>query len=947
VEIMPDGQLRDIVHFLRRVVAPGGLGGVSDAELLERFARGRDEAAFELLVWRHGKMVLGVCRRLLRQEQDAEDAFQAAFLALARRAGALGRRASVGGWLYRVAFRIALRARAAASRRSQREQLQPARRDGAADPAEEAARHELRQVIDEEVNRLPEKYRVPFVLCHFGGRSNAEVARELGCPVGTLESWLVRARQRLRGGLTRRGVALPAGLFAAGLEALLAPAEVSAALVGPAARAALLVTTGQATVGLISAQATAWAEGALRTMCVSKLKIAAVVVLTAGLAGTGVGGLSFRPAVADQAGPGEGITSAPRGKEDDRIGRLIRQLGSDRFAEREKATKELDKIGAPALDALREAARSGDPEVRRRAGELANKIEERTESDEVLRPKRVHLIYKDTPLLEAVSDFQRKCGYLLSVREADELKKRTVTLDTGDVTFWEALDLFCKAAGLVEAGRPIPVAEDTAIPMMPPGNPFQPGGQVPAGVMPIPGAPVPAGAVPLPPGNPFRPVGGAARPGGALPKTPAPGARPKMPPPVGGAAPAAGQPDQPVPAGRSVTKPARPAPPPGATPAVPATQPLPPGAGPAVPPLAIEVPGQPAVVPGARADTVPAQKAPPPGVMPAVPAPPAGVGRPGQPAAAPPGLLPAGPVAPGAMLPPGAQPGMQVRPGSGIHRMDSRSESITLREGQWKDAPTVQVGAIRLRLIDKVLGPADVENALLALQIAAEPKVGWRAATDVRIDKAVDDQGQSLSQERVTTSLLKRATDRAMTRDGLIPACGSLMPLCLKKGEKPATKLKELRGSITAEVVPVKARTILTVDDVLKTDGKTFKLPGEGTLKIVKSNSLPQGVTYGGKASEKERADWVSILVEFHDMPAPAADQLSFELTLLGDKDESGKPSQLAKVPSFLPNGSGSGMLLFYGPLPKGEKSAFQLVLGRRKKITVTIPFTFKDVPLP
>src|SRR5690349_4880738 len=115
---MSDGQLRDVVHFLRRVVAPGGMGGVSDAELLERFVRNRDEAAFELLVWRHGKMVLGVCRRLLRQEQDAEDAFQAAFLTLARRAGALGRCASVGGWLYRVAFRIALRARAAASRRT-------------------------------------------------------------------------------------------------------------------------------------------------------------------------------------------------------------------------------------------------------------------------------------------------------------------------------------------------------------------------------------------------------------------------------------------------------------------------------------------------------------------------------------------------------------------------------------------------------------------------------------------------------------------------------------------------------------------------------------------------------------------------------------------------------------------------------------------------------------
>src|SRR5579871_5363215 len=157
---MPDGQLQGVVHYLRRVVAPDGVGGVSDAELLERFVRQRDEAAFELLVWRHGKMVLGVCRRLLRHEQDAEDAFQAAFLALARRAAALGRRESVGGWLYRVAYHIALRARVDICRRARREQSRPPRPDPVADPAEEAAGLELRRVIDEEVNRLPAKYRV-------------------------------------------------------------------------------------------------------------------------------------------------------------------------------------------------------------------------------------------------------------------------------------------------------------------------------------------------------------------------------------------------------------------------------------------------------------------------------------------------------------------------------------------------------------------------------------------------------------------------------------------------------------------------------------------------------------------------------------------------------------------------------------------------------------------
>src|SRR5579871_809466 len=114
--MMSRSPLQNVVSYLRRVVMPGA-GGTSDAELLSRFVHQREEAAFELLVWRHGQMVLGVCRRLLRHEQDAEDAFQAVFLTLARRAGSLGNQESVGGWLHRVAFHMALRARAATVRR--------------------------------------------------------------------------------------------------------------------------------------------------------------------------------------------------------------------------------------------------------------------------------------------------------------------------------------------------------------------------------------------------------------------------------------------------------------------------------------------------------------------------------------------------------------------------------------------------------------------------------------------------------------------------------------------------------------------------------------------------------------------------------------------------------------------------------------------------------------
>ncbi len=872
---MPEGQLQGVVHYLRRVVAPDGMGGVSDAELLERFVRQRDEAAFELLVWRHGEMVLGVCRRLLHHEQDAEDAFQAAFLALARRASALGRRESVGGWLYRVASRIALRARADSCRRSQREQTRPVQPNHVADPAEEAAGHELRRVIDEEVNRLPAKYRVPFVLCHLGGHSNAEVARELGCPVGTVESWLARARRRLRGGLARRGVVLPAGLFAAEWTALTAPGEVSAALAGTAARAAVLVMTGGATVGLISVQATAWAEGALRTMYVSKLKIAAVVLLSVGLAGTGVGRLGYFNLGAEEPGSAKEVTSAPKKGEADRIGRLIRQLGSERFAEREKALKELDKIGLPALEALQEAAQAADPEVRRRAAELANKIEQQQESEALLRAQRVHLRYKDTPLYEALRDFQEKCGFPLSVQDTDgKLKKRTITLDTGDVTFWDALDQFCKAAGLVEAGRTdLPQA---ARPMMPPAG-------------------LPGGGMPRLPGNPGRLIPGAGVP--ALPGAPAaPGGQPGLPPGV-----------QPAPA------PALPAPgqvvPPPVAPA--ATPPLPgrplrraPGQAPAPP-----APGQPA----------PGQPTPQPGATPALPAAPGG--PPGRAIPAP--AAPALPGMPG--LPPGAMPGIQLQPGAGIHKGSPQEGSILLREGKPRDLPTALVGAFRLRLLDRGFGPTETENYLFVLQVAAEPKVGWRQATALHIDKAVDDRGQILTEAPAA------ATRHIYRTDGDIPATGDLLPFRLKKGEKPAKSLKELKGKITAEVLS-RPKTILTVEDLLKADEKEFKIPKEGSWKI----------------EAKHVANEIRVTIESPELPdsvGRSAFHMSLEFGTKGSK-------QQRKIKWNLASSESTPLMrqTCHIGLAKGEsidEKTLRVELRRQRVVTVTIPFAFKDVPLP
>src|SRR5439155_21875977 len=196
----------------RPAAAAGDAAGPADADLLARFAAHRDEAAFELLVWRHGPLVLGVCRRWLRDPHAADDAFQATFLALARRAGAIRRRASVAGWLYCVAGRVAMAARERSARRSAHERpldgLAPPGSDP--DPAAAAALAELRHALDDAVGRLPARYREPLVLTCFAGRSHAEAARELGCAVRTVESRLGRARQKLRAALVRRGL-LPAG----------------------------------------------------------------------------------------------------------------------------------------------------------------------------------------------------------------------------------------------------------------------------------------------------------------------------------------------------------------------------------------------------------------------------------------------------------------------------------------------------------------------------------------------------------------------------------------------------------------------------------------------------------------------------------------------------------------------------------------------------------------
>src|SRR5262249_17342052 len=203
-------ELRAVIRYLHRVNDPAGGGALTDSELLGRWIAHRDEAAFEVLVWRHGALVLNVCRRLLPQGPDAADAFQATSLPLARRAGWIGKRGSVAAWLSRVAYRTALAAREQTDQRARREK--PLIELPAPAPPADRAWRELRPMLDEEVNRLPEKYRVPVVLCYLEGLTNEQAAQQLGCPKGTVATRLAWARERLRERLTQRGLPSSAGL---------------------------------------------------------------------------------------------------------------------------------------------------------------------------------------------------------------------------------------------------------------------------------------------------------------------------------------------------------------------------------------------------------------------------------------------------------------------------------------------------------------------------------------------------------------------------------------------------------------------------------------------------------------------------------------------------------------------------------------------------------------
>ena len=267
-----------VIQHLRRTVLLRDAAAFNDGQLLDCFLTQREEAAFTALVRRHGPMVFGVCRRILTDAHDAEDAFQATFLVLARKAASIWPRDQVGPWLHGVALRTASKARCQKARRHVVERQAGAAREWEL-PSDDLLWRDLRPLLDAELQRLPEVYRAPVVLCDLEGASRGEAARRLGVPEGTISSRLARGREMLGQRLRRRGVTLGAGALALALAK-----EASAALPRQ-----LLETTVHSALSGATAPVAALAQGVIQAMIYSKSTLAAAVLTVAAVVALGLG----------------------------------------------------------------------------------------------------------------------------------------------------------------------------------------------------------------------------------------------------------------------------------------------------------------------------------------------------------------------------------------------------------------------------------------------------------------------------------------------------------------------------------------------------------------------------------------------------------------------------------------------------------------------------------
>jgi RNA polymerase sigma factor (sigma-70 family) len=321
---MASRNVNGVIQHLRQAVFRGEEAGLTDGQLLTCFIERRDEVAFASIVRRHGPMVWGVCRRILPVLHDAEDAFQATFLVLLRKAAVISPREKLANWLYGVARQTALKARATTAKMRARERQVTEMPEPEA--VQQAHWHDLLPLLDQELSQLPDKYRLPIILCDLEGKTRKEAAWQMGWPEGTIAGRLARARVLLAKRLARHGLVGSTGSLAALLEANGATAAVPATLVSSTIKAATLALAGQtATPSVISVKVAALADGVVKAMLLTKLKIVAVVLLcVVALTAIGAGLIACERQAGDPIAmklPGAESETAPS-KEEQRTTRL-------------------------------------------------------------------------------------------------------------------------------------------------------------------------------------------------------------------------------------------------------------------------------------------------------------------------------------------------------------------------------------------------------------------------------------------------------------------------------------------------------------------------------------------------------------------------------------------------------------------------------------------------
>jgi RNA polymerase sigma factor (sigma-70 family) len=307
---MANSPMSDVIQHLRTAVLLRDGAGLTDGQLLEDYLRRHDRSALAALIRRHGPMVWGVCRRVLRNDHDAEDAFQATFLVLVRKASSVRQREMLANWLYGVAHRTALNARATTAKRKARERQVTQMPEPAATEAD--LWHDLQPLLDQVLSRLPDKYRVAIALCDLEGKTRKEAARQLSVPEGTLAARLARGRVMLAKRLARHGLGVSGGALGMLLAQNITSAAVPTSVVSNAIQAASVCAAGQAAAtSVISTKVAALTEGVLKSMLLSKLKAAVVLILAFAALGIGASALPYRT-MADEPPPRASKSALPK-----------------------------------------------------------------------------------------------------------------------------------------------------------------------------------------------------------------------------------------------------------------------------------------------------------------------------------------------------------------------------------------------------------------------------------------------------------------------------------------------------------------------------------------------------------------------------------------------------------------------------------------------------------